>query len=189
MIPGLYSQGKNVFPIVPYRAMLQVSTFTAGGSGNEVEVLDLDLQFESNEVMDVIAVQTIFEWNLAASLAVDSDLTAMMALCEDPDKTTTTDLYTEATFEDDNSFIHFEESGIYYDFVTTTNAGEIIMPNETRYMVFPQPYVIARNLAVFLGGEGVEGEATSIVARVTVWGRRRNANDAEFKNIIYRQRF
>lgn len=161
---------------------------TPAAASNARDVIELNLQFEDNEVLDVIAVHVLTEFNLTQELATDTDLTAYIALFEDPDKALATDLSLEATFEDDNSLIYFSQSSVGYDFGDNTSQT-IWDSGRESYFVFPQPYTVARNLALISQMDGTEGDAAVITNRVTIWGRRRNASDVEFKNIIYRQRF
>jgi len=186
-MPGYFATGAGIYPIIPYRVLNRIDTFAA--ASNEREIMDFDLEFENNEVMDIVMIHILFEWDLAASMAVDTDLTVLLGVFEDPDKATVTDIDTEALFEDDASLLFMEQSGRHYDFVAagvSTTSPPIV---ESRQFLFPQPYTVARNLAIILQGNGSEGDATAVDVRTTIWGRRRRASDSEFKNIIYRQRF
>lgn len=173
--------------MTPFRAHLAVTDFSGTGTGSEREILTLDLQFEDNEVLDVIAVQCDLLMN-EPTISTDSFLKWAVGLFENPDQTTTTDIMAEAEFETDTALIH-AELGIYnVDFGSAVGINSI-ESDWHRYFIFPQPYTVARNIAVILEGQGTEGDAKTLEAYVTMWGRRRNAQDAEFKNIIYRQRF
>lgn len=183
-IPNALSQGKSVFPITTFRALLQPTT-----QGTNVEqVIDLDLQFEDNEVLDVWSMKV--DASMLQDTAADaaSELEWAVALFEDPDKALATNIFSEETFEDDSSLIH-HEAGVFYVNFTTAAGFEIGNLCDSRYFVFPQPYTVARNLKVIAGMLGTQTDLLSMSDYVTIWGRRRNANDAEFKNIIYRQRF
>jgi len=163
---------------------------TFGAANNDGEVIDLDLQFEDNEVLDVWSMQS--DITFLADEAPDAAALGIweVALFEDPDKADTTDLSVAATVEDDTSLIHIEEGRAEMFF--TTAAGFQMAAAEVsvnRYFVFPQPYTVARNIKLIMQIAGTQGDITAMRALVTVWGRRRNASDAEFKNIVYRQRF
>jgi len=185
-IPNALSQGKDVFPITPFRQVLAIATFGT----NDGEVIDLDLQFEDNEVLDVWSMQT--QVNFAFDTAPDAVATGLwhVALFEDPDKADATDLSVAATIEDDSSLIHIEEGRAMMLFTTAAGFQALAADNAiNRYFQFPQPYTVARNLKVIMQIAGTQADIEAMRAVVTVWGRRRNATDAEFKNIIYRQRF
>lgn len=184
-IPPALSQGKNVFPITPIRARLAVSS--VGAANNEREVLDLELQFEDNEVMDIWGIEVEYTFDFAAVSAFN-DLLARTGLFEDPDKLATTDLSLEATFEEDTSLIWYGQHGIVGGLLTTSGQT-IVVPTEKREFWFPQPYTVARNICLIGQFEGTNGNSVVMVQNCTVWGRRRNASDSEFKNIVYRQRF
>lgn len=156
-------------------------------ANNEREVLDFDLQFEDNEVLDIWSIEHKLSLGIA-TITADTDLDFLLGVFEDPDKAVATDLSLEATFEDDSSLIWFDKNSLHREFVTAAAISDMLS-SFSNYFVFPQPYTVARNIAIILQMDGTEGDAIDPVSHVTVWGRRRNASDAEFKNIIYRQRF
>ena len=159
-----------------------------GAANNEREVIDFDLQFENNEVMDIWGVEYNTYCDLT-QLAAFNDQLVTLALFEDPDKLATTDLSLEATFEDDSSLVHYFKTG-WAGGLLTTSGQATVKVTDYLYFQFPQPYTVARNIAVIGEFDGTEGDANTVwVEHVTIWGRRRIAPDAEFKNIIYRQRF
>ena len=82
-IPPLYSQSKNVFPVTSFRSYL-ASDFDATADGLERDV-DLDLQFEDNEVLDVVSIELILSIEMAAAMATD-DMNVAVALFENPDE-------------------------------------------------------------------------------------------------------
>lgn len=185
-IPDLFSRGKNVYPIIPYRARFSKNTLAA--ANNEKETIDFDLQFEDNEVMDLVALEYQMEINADDfNVATPVDLLIQMGVFEDPDKVATTDLSAEAVFEDDPSLVHWAEFGIVQDVVTSGMAA--LRTTDYQQFTFPQPYTVARNIAAIMQLDGLNPNSDFARCHLTVWGRRRIASDAEFKNIIYRQRF
>ena len=163
--------------------------------------MDLDLQFEDNEVFDIWAVKVSIEVEPTAATAVRACLLRMVAaLYEDPDKATTTDLVPvdgsgtgqpAANYQDDSSLLYnFRSTLNSQEGATTTNedSSDLLM---TEYFVFPQPYTVARNVKWILEAlaEITTTDLDAVNLYAEIWGRRRNASDAEFKNVIYRQRF
>lgn len=183
-MPGALSQGKNVYPIIGYRARLANTAVAA--ANNEREVIDFDLEFEDNEVMDIWAVE--YQTNYAPD-AIDAfdDLDLLLGVFENPDIVAATDLSLEATFEDESSLVHFWKTGFLGSF-TTSGMTSTISTAQYSFQ-FPQPYTVARNIALITQMDGTEGTTVALTTHATVWGRRRKAPDSEFKNIIYRQRF
>lgn len=203
-IPNALSQAKDVFPITVLRNFLAIpiaaeTSLTA--ANNDGEVVDLDLQFEDNEVFDIWAVKVGIEIEPTAATAVKACLLrCSAALYEDPDKADTTDLVPvdgsltgvpAANYQDDSSLLYnARKTFILQEGATTTNedSGDLYF---TEYFVFPQPYTVGRNVKWIL--EALADITTTDLDAVNlfaeIWGRRRNATDAEFKNIIYRQRF
>jgi len=121
-----------------------------------------------------------------------------VALFEDPDKADTTDIQgtlaartaAENTIENDASLIkYFQNTWVIREGATITDAfGKI---TERFQFLFPQPYSVARNLKWILQANAIltASDLDAINLYAEIWGRRRNAPDSEFKNIIYRQRF
>jgi len=183
-----------VFPMVPIRNFLQIPIADADvaktAANNDGEVVDLDLQFEDNEVMDL--------WYLDFHLSLQDDdgnyaldrFDLAVGLFEDPDKADTTDLSVENTIENDSSLIY-----LYQDNKTVRQGATITdcLYRFTDHVMFqfPQPYTVARNVKWILQAIATltADDFDSIDLTATIWGRRRNASDAEFKNIVYRQRF
>ena len=183
-IPPLYSQAKDVFPVTRFASQLQVTTLGT----NDEEVVALDLQFEDNEVLDIIACQVYVEVDVDVVESAENEARICVALFEDPDKALATDTLSEAVFEDDSSLIYtFDE--LFKLFFGTVAAVDMQWNSRNDYFMFPQPYTVARNVKWILRATGVDADIDAVNARATIWGRRRNAADAEFKNIIYRQRF
>lgn len=202
-MPGLYSQGKNVFPITPFRTYL-VEDYDST-EGDESAVVDLDLQFEDNEVFDIISLHVILSTECASTIAVD-DMNQAIMLSENPDESSTFQLFpttaagvVDFTGAAGTDFPNFETNSaiIWYQIrrmqgvALVTSGGPFVYEMTKEYMYkFDQPYTVARNLKWIMRTiETVDDAAISAAAYCTVWGRRRNAPDAEFKNIIYRQRF
>lgn len=183
-IPDLFSRGKNVYPIIPYRARLAASA--AGAANNEREIVDFDLQFEDNEVMDIVGVEVNYE-HVYDDITAFNSFIALLALLEDPDLPATTDIGTEAFFETNASLVWFNESGVMTDLATSGMAA-VPITDYAKFM-FPQPYTVARNVSWIIQASGTENDVIVITTHATIWGRRRIASDEEFKNIIYRQRF
>jgi len=189
MIPPDYSIGKNVFPVVPFRTQLQV--LSAGINTNVAQDVELDLDFESNEVFDVLAIDTLI--NVKPNLtAGDFNEEMNLALTDDPDKPATTRIDEditantgEATFEGDESFVY------YHDFEWSQQATTDTMTQTTsqKVFIFEQPWTVSRNIRWIFSCRGTAAGLISTTARIQLWGRRRNASDTEFKAIIYRQRF
>lgn len=186
-IPAPYSQGKDVFPIVPFR--VQIEPTTAGTSEGQTVALDLD--FEENEVLDIMLVETeIIPVNFTAG---DGGQRICAALLEDPDLAVTTDVIAEAFFETNDSVVYYHEDHI--SALEVTAAGEMVvwpaLRKNLKFAADLQPYTVARDLLWIVR---FEEDAANVPFgqykfNLTIWGRRRNASDAEFKNIIYRQRF
>lgn len=193
MIPPDYSIGKDVFPVIPIRtfmtqsAVIQTSeaTIVAGNVGQEVE---LDLDFESNEVFDVLAVEVDYTMNVGANASTNpANMTGVVALTDDPDKATETPIHTEDTFEGDQSFVWFKT--YFADYGTAVDSTDRMIGQTYNYFIFEQPWTVARNLKWIMATFATAADDFGGTARITIWGRRRNASDSEFKSIIYRQRF
>lgn len=181
-----------------------MSDFDATADGVERDV-DLDLQFEDNEVLDVIGLEVILTTEYASTIVTD-DTNMAICLSENPDENdelqifpTTAAGVIDFTGAAGTTFPEFENnSGILWYMirrlqaqVMTTSGGPTVF-EMSRYFqfTFPQPYTVARNLKWILRQvESVDDAAVACAMYATIWGRRRNAPDAEFKNIIYRQRF
>lgn len=193
-IPNALSQGKDVFPITAFRNKLQIAIGDAvtdlTSANNAGEEVDLDLQFEDNEVLDVWQVHLIMTaTNRAADVVSNGSIEMCAALLEDPDKANTTDIVAENFVENDSSLLYLTCERMFFE---QAAVGQIAF-SLTREKVysFVQPYTVARNVKWILQSNAViaADEFDSIDLIATIWGRRRNASDAEFKNIIYRQRF
>jgi len=184
-IPDVLSQARHIFPLVPFRVLIpDIQT-----SGTFVgEVVDLDLQFEDNEVLDVYSMQVDFNLDTVQD-AVDALSQWGVGLFEDPDKASNTNLLTNDNWETDNSLVHAEMGSVGMAVVGTATAINYVEAPH-RYKLFEQPYTVGRNLKVIAGFTDIVGAMIADMdCYVQLWGRRRNADDAEFKNIIYRQRF
>jgi hypothetical protein len=194
-MPGALAQGKGIYPIIPYRCVLGCAA--VGAANNEREILDFDLLFENNEVMDIWKID--YQHSVAledqdyGAADIYSRFDIRTGVFEDPEKPVATDLSTEAVIEDDSSLVDIAQTVINVEGEVQGTPANFAMfaPRLSEKLVtnFPQPYTVARNLAVILQWEGTEGGAHQVGSIVTVWGRRRKAHDSEFKNIIYRQRF
>lgn len=203
-IPDPYSIGNNVFPVVPFRtqfgdiAALQAvgsqipsaidTTLLTQNAGNVGQEVELDLDFESNEVFDVMIVQVEIEAQVALAFATgEKVLRYCLALTDDPDKANTTQIATEAIFEGDESFVWYT-NGLLQS-LNEAALTEAINPIQRTEYRFVQPWTVARNLKwIYSSFSPAAGDFFSMV-RIQLWGRRRNASDTEFKSIIYRQRF
>lgn len=204
MIPQPYSIADNVFPVVPFRTQFGTgivaaanmagiaapidttsATIVAGNVGQEVE---LDLDFESNEVFDVMGIELSVDFVTNLAFFTNQEIFRYaMGLTDDPDKATATDILLETTFETDESFIWLKYGTWEYGSAVDTSAA-LKTCDDDRFN-FIQPWTVARNLKwIFESSATNAGDVTS-VGRVVIWGRRRNASDSEFKSIIYRQRF
>lgn len=187
-IPSALSLGAGIYPITPLRQVLATTTFGAAGANNDGEVFELDLQFEDNEVCDIFMMDSHINAALDTAPDAVTELLWELALFEDPDKPDTTDLSVAATIENDSSLVHIEEGR--FDMLFTTAAGfQFPFNSVNRRFLFPQPWTVARNVKVILQAVGTDSDITAVRAVVELWIRRRKASDAEFKNVIYRQRF
>lgn len=196
-IPALFDTGRDIYPIIPYRT--KVVEGTLGTINNRV--VDFDLQFEDNEVMDLVAIESTMYMTLEipdTEAENEASLTMSASLLEDPDPQAVDILGNPATedtdggneFEDNASLIWHHE----FNLEVIENAADVssnaYKTTDHKYFVFPQPYTVARNVQWELNGNSQDTDrADSCVYLCTLWGRRRKASDAEFKNIIYRQRF
>lgn len=170
--------------MVPIRSFLDAVT-----QGTEVaDVIDLDLQFEDNEVFDLFSMKVdMIMFQDTAADAV-SELQYGIGLFDDPNKETLTNIFDTTVFETDASLIHHETGIAAVNF--TTAAGFVISRlTDSRVWHFPQPWTVARNMKLIAAILGTQADLLNMNFYTTLWGRRRNAPDAEFKNIIYRQRF
>lgn len=199
-IPPALSQGNNVFPMVPMRNVLLISP-AAGTSltsaNNDGEVVDLDLQFEDNEVMDLWGMRLYLEIEPEDGVFTLDVVRCAIGLFEDPDKADTTEIQptladndAENVIENDSSLIHYvQHSFVMREGVTVTDAfGHLTYEHE---FTFPQPYVVARNVKWILQANAIltASDIDAIRLYAELWGRRRNAKQEEFINIVYRQRF
>jgi len=193
MIPPDYSIGKNVFPVIPLRTRIGgagvIDTDQASiVAGNVLQQLELDLDFESNEVFDVLAIQ--FDQRFQPGIVPGTNISVMrsvVALTDDPDKAVTTPIYLEDVFEGDDSFVWYKHTS-----KRTTTAVDVATIDDTvfyEYFIFEQPWTVARNMAWICCQFSTAAGDFITENNLTVWGRRRNASDDEFKSIIYRQRF
>jgi len=196
-IPSLYDTDKGVYPIIPYRTKLVEGTL---GTINN-RVVDFDLQFEDNEVMDLVAIESTMYMTIEVpdtEAENESSLTMSASLLEDPDPVNVDILGNPATedldggneFEDNASLIWHHE----FNLESVENAADVsstlYKTTDHKYFMFPQPYAVARNVQWEFNGNSQDTDrADSCIYLMTIWGRRRKAGDAEFKNIIYRQRF
>lgn len=167
-------------------------------ANNDGETVDLDLQFEDNEVMDIWQIDLFLELEPEDGVFTLDVVRCAVALFEDPDKADTTDIQgtlaartaAQNTIENDSSLVkYFQHTFICREGATVTDAfGHI---TERMQFQFPQPYTVARNLKWILQANAIltASDLDAINLYAEIWGRRRNASDAEFKNIIYRQRF
>lgn len=204
-MPNNLAMGRGIYPIIPYR-----SRRTVAGTGAAVtivsDVIDFDLQFEDNEVMDIIGVESdllITDLELPDDLGdAEMELSLAVWLNENPEDTTTDMLGAVGTSDNGTSNFVTSSNLVWYHesqfFVGTNQEGSptselavIDKLKDRQVYMFPQPYTVARNVVIVKKGV-IEGTTTILQAwrnNFTIWGRRRKANDAEFKNIIYRQRF
>ena len=154
------------------------------------EEVQLDLDFEEKEVFDVMGLDINFLYNIG-DVTADDEANVTLALTSDPDKATTTLIQTEAIFQDDDSFIHYAFSKKHLQFEDATGISLFTQADNYQY-VFLQPYTVARNVKWILAGTFGAAFVVSTLGpavAVTLWGRRRNAQEAEFMNIVYRERF
>ena len=184
-MPDALARGKNIYPIIPYRSRLALSA--DGAANNSEETVDFDLQFENNEVIDIFDVVMMYDMefdNLADGL---NNIASFLALLEDPDRVSTTDISTENFFETDPSLVVWDIYNIITDFDTS---GMALSEGGARHhFKLPQPYTVARNVKWIAQADWTEADVVVCTISCEIWGRRRVASDAEFKNIIYRQRF
>jgi len=201
-IPGMLSQAKDVFPVTSFRTYL-ASDFDATADGVE-RTVELDLQFEDNEVLDVIALEVILGIEYASTIVTD-DTNMAIGLFENPDEDDEVQLFptvaatgvidfTEAgtfpEFEDNNSLLWYMIQRMQAQVQTTSGGPTVFDMTKYYQFTFPQPYTVGRDLKWILRQvESVDDAAIAASMYATIWGRRRNAQDAEFKNIVYRQRF
>lgn len=181
-MPGALAQGSKIYPIVPYRALVSLTAVAT----NEREVLDFDLQFENNEVMDIFSLEYLFSIDFD-DVDAYNELNLNVALFDDPDKDSATDIDSETVFEDDASLIHYMQHQVVCDLATSGMALAVVSGHYP--FTFPQPYTVGRNVCMIADWEGTEAGVKNPECKFTLWGRRRVASDSEFKNIIYRQRF
>lgn len=203
-IPPPYSIGKDVFPIVPFRVQFGTgitATGTVAGissaiqtndasivAGNIAADVDLDLDFESNEVFDVMSIIVDVDPSFATTFEADTtDIQFILALTDDPDKAVTTGLHLETVFETDESFVWYCSGK--YDSLSGSANPVALLTNYHREYTFIQPWTVARNLRWIYSSFSTAAADMVSQVRIQLWGRRRNASDTEFKAIIYRQRF
>lgn len=205
-IPGNLRQGSGIYPIIPYRVRLQRVDDTNLSTLNTA-VLDFDLQFEDNEVMDIIAIESevnvtdlaigeqdaqIVDEAIAVWLMENPELTAVNVL-EDPyvgDGNLNT-----SQFSTNSALIWYHEEDYYFDMPAAAvgSLTSYVHGSLSRYRCFtlPQPYTVARNVLVGAKhlADGETGDIDGYRINFTIWGRRRKAAVSEFQNIVYRQRF
>lgn len=199
-IPPALAQGKNVYPMVPMRNVLLISPVAATSltsANNDGEVVDLDLQFEDNEVMDLWGMRLYLELEPEDGVFTLDVIRCAIALFEDPDKADTIEIQptlgdndAENVIENDSSLVHY----VQHSFVIREGATITDMLNPLTYehdFMFPQPYTVARNVKWILQANAIltASDIDAIRLYAELWGRRRNAAQEEFINIVYRQRF
>lgn len=180
-LPAAYAQGGNIFPITPFRTQLNATSTT-----NVAQEVQLDLDFEEREVFDIMKLDVDLNFNVETTSAAFAEFFGNLALCMDPDKASTTDLNDETIYEGDSSFIWFRQ----FRAIRQGAAVEYGMYTENYQFDFVQPFTVARNLLWILDMNiitATEGEGVDM--RAQLWGRRRNAPESEFMNIVYRERF
>lgn len=211
-IPTNLATGKGIYPIIPYRARIdRAGNNTVLNALNNGFIVDFDLQFEDNEVMDLIAIEWQHNAGLVGIATPATDETCFLAswLLENPELAAddflnvvdATGTYPNVGASVDDSFVtnsalvHYKETVFSetLDLQAATN-GRAFVTKTSNYSMFtfPQPYTVARNVLVNSRASLDTDESsimTSYRVDCTIWGRRRKAADSEFKNIIYRQRF
>lgn len=178
-----------MFPIVPFRTQLDVTTIGTN-VGQEVE---LNLDFDYRQVFDVMMIQ-VMVYNEPAVLGVyvSSVQKNQLALFDDPNKATTTDISFdtaantgEATFENDQSLVYIFDTGGWMESVEQASDNV-----RNTIFIFEQPWVVARNLKwVASNKQTTAASVARSLYRATLWGRRRRATEKEFYSIVQRQRF
>jgi len=201
-IPPALSQGKNVFPMVPMRNFLSIPLTTETSltsANNDGEVVDLDLQFEDNEVMDLWQIDLYLELEPEDNVFTLDLVRLAVALFEDPDKADNTDIQptdgsqtgaAANTIENDSSLVkYFQHAWSIREGATITDVQGHL--TERMQFVFPQPYTVARNVKWIMQANAIltASDFDAINCYAELWGRRRNAAQDEFINIVYRQRF
>lgn len=212
-MPNNLAQGRGIYPIIPYRSQLgKVGSLDGAGGGVaavitiDSNVVDFDLQFEDNEVMDIVCIEsevTVTDFELLQTSA-DNDQNLMLAqwLMENPELTATDVLGSVTTqpaetdeFMTNSALVwyHEEQYAVYEGTAGTAASIAIAIAMQTKYRKFdfPQPYTVARNVLHTMKGFLINDASrlNGYRMNMTIWGRRRKAADGEFKNIMYRQRF
>lgn len=187
-LTGPYSRvtAPNVYPVVPIKNVLA----TAANSTPVYEEVELNLQFEVNEVFDIMKIES---WILPA--AYDGAIASGTADCHMAllDSTLSTEnVDTDATFEAMDDLIFYAEE----TYIHTQGAAAALIMHPwmaaSRHLEFyTEPFTVARNVlwTIVLNQSTAFFTGNIITGRVIIWGRRRRASDSEFKDIIYRERF
>jgi len=189
-IPSDYAQGGGIFPIVPFKTQLQ--TLIAGVATNQGQEVELNLDFDYRQVFDIMMIKSTILIDPPTTL-VDGSVEVSVALTDDPNKATATDISTdvtantgEATFENDQSFFYT------HDYTCGMIVGESALNpcTDRQIFVFEQPWIVARNIKWIQQTDlSTAASFVSVTSRLEIWGRRRRASEKEFYSIVQRQRF
>lgn len=183
------------FGSVFVRDFVQI-THVAATASNAEKAIDLDLDFESNEVFDIYWMKTWFmvgEADLDVPDSIGDVITELHGLIsEQPnfDREVQVTDAGDAVFEDDPSIVHYHPLILATsDTATPTEAGfvKLIDYKETNFGM--APYTVADNMtlsACQIGGTG-SGEVYQL--RSEIFGtRRRETSDKAFNAIINQYR-
>lgn len=201
--PGSQYIGNRTFPIVPARTQFTSADTTVCVQ----EVVDLDLDFETYEVFDIYRWESSLSFILANLITADTyeePFSVISALLEVPSAVTTPgtapapdvvalNLFDAAQYEANKDIVCTHEDSLFSEGVETGPPAEslavfAIRNHSYKKVDMIQPWTVGGNIAHALQWLNVgEGLVESVVARFTLWGRKRNATKEEFYAINYRR--
>lgn len=174
----------KVFPVVPLRTALD----TAADDTPVYEEVELNLQFENNEVFDIMKVETWLSMTTVPANPANGGLDGHVGLLDNPSSIANLD--TDVTFETIPELFYYAKMSWTF-FEDAAPASHQHFKHDVYHVnVYTEPFTVARNVRWTLTvnpSADFFGYAMSL--RGIIWGRRRKASDAEFKDIIYRERF
>lgn len=144
--------------------------------------VDLQLDFESNEVFDIGYIKSwIYIDQDSFDPSTEAGFMLRLGVSELPNFER--NLMTETVVETDPSLIYLHQWNLLFE-KQNTDTDFLAVVADVDMMKFPDWYTVGDNITIAMSGQEEAATATEFTALVEIFGRRRRASDREFRTLM-----